>query len=57
MVVLYSRHIPEHKTLGIFQIFLLEVSERETFRSQIAFSYSKSNCFILFANKRFTTAH
>ena len=33
MVSLYSRHIPEHGTFGIFQKFLLEVGERETFRS------------------------
>ena len=33
MVSLYSRHIPVHGTFGIFQKFLLEVGEWETFRS------------------------
>ena len=33
MVYWYSRYIPEHGTFGIFQKFLLEVGERETFRS------------------------
>ena len=34
MVVLYSRYIFEHNTLGISQKFLLEGDERETFRSR-----------------------
>ena len=50
MVSLYSRHIPESGTFGIFQKFLLEVGEREMFRSIDSISYGKISCFILFAN-------